>query len=152
MRVFSLFLVVTVAACGGSGTPTTAAIGDRSSTIDTVQVNGPMRLEGRDMPLAQATVPFPAASIMATPGAIVASNAQYGSLCQYSMDGNADIRGTTIGVHVVLTPRLALCTADVRVLQYTATVTTPPGSYDVALVRQLNGAQDTLARQTITVR
>lgn len=152
MRLASLLLVVAIAACSGSSAPSGPVIGERSSTIDSVQVNGPLRLEARDMSLAAATVPFPAASVTAATGAVVASNWQYGSLCQYSIAGNADIHGSKIGVHVVLTPRLALCTAEVRVLQYTGTVTTAPGTYDVALVRELNGAQDTLARQTVTVR
>jgi hypothetical protein len=152
VRVSSLLVVVVVAACSGSSAPSGPLIGDRSSTIDSVQVNGPLRLEARDMPLASATVPFPAASVTGATGVVVASNWQYGSLCQYSIAGNADVRGGKIGVHVVLTPRLALCTADVRVLQYTGTVTAAPGTYDVALVRELNGAQDTIARQTVTVR
>jgi hypothetical protein len=141
-----------IAACSGSGTAPVRAIDGPYSTIDTVEVKGPLRLEVHDLLAAAASTPFPAASITAAPGAIVADNWQYGSLCQFEVKGDTDIRGSTIGLHVVLTPRLAICTADLRVLQYTETLTIAPGTYDVAFVRDLNGRADTLARQSLVVR
>jgi hypothetical protein len=99
-----------------------------------------------------ATTPFPAASITVSPGAIVVNNSQFGSLCQYAVSGDADVRGGRVGLRVVLTPRLTMCTADLRVLQYTMTLTIAPGTYDVAFVRELNGAADTLATRSVTVR
>jgi hypothetical protein len=156
MKLFSALVfgvgLVAVTACGGGVTATESNIGDRNSTIDTVQVIGPLRLEGHDMPLMAATVPFDPPSVTATNGAVVATNAQYGSLCAYDLTGRADVGSGTIGVHVILTPRLTMCTADVRVLAYTATVSVAPGTYDVAFVRELNNEADTLARTTVTVR
>lgn len=153
MRFFSSILaVVAVAACAGSSTGPVAAVGDRNSTIDTVEVKGPLRLEAHDMLASVATTPFPAASITVSPGAIVVNNSQFGSLCQYAVSGDADVRGGRVGLRVVLTPRLTMCTADLRVLQYTMTLTIAPGTYDVAFVRELNGAADTLATRSVTVR
>jgi hypothetical protein len=148
----SILAAAAIAACSGSNTGPIAGAGDRNSTVDTVQVKGPLRLEVHDMMASAATMPFPAASITASTGAIVANNSEYGSLCQYAVSGDTDVRGATVGLHVVLTPRLTMCTADLRVLQYTMTLTTTPGTYHVAFVRELNGAADTLARQTVTVR
>jgi hypothetical protein len=148
----SILAVAVIAACSGSNTGPIAAAGDRNSTVDTVQVNGPLRLEVHDMMAAAAITPFPAASITGATGAIVANNSQFGSLCQYAVSGDTDVRGATVGLHVVLAPRLTICTADLRVLQYTMTLTIAPGTYDVAFVRELNGAADTLARRTVTVR
>lgn len=148
----SILAAITIAACSGSSTGPIAAAGDRNSTVDTVQVKGPLRLEAHDMMASAATTPFPAASIAASNGAIVANNSEFGSLCRYAVSGDTDVRGAQVGLHVVLTPRLTMCTADLRVLQYTMTLTIAPGTYDVAFVRELNGAADTLARRTVIVR
>jgi hypothetical protein len=153
MKLSGLFVTVVAIACSGAGAPTQAAIGDRDATIDTVQVNGPLRLEVHDMAAFQATSPFEGpATITAGTGAVLLAKSQIGSLCRYAVSGNADVHGTKLGVHIVFVERLTVCTADVRVLQYNATLTTPPGTYDVALVHELNGSVDTIARQSVTVR
>lgn len=157
MKVFSLFAAVAamgaaLAGCGGSSLTSTAGIGDARTTIDTVQVNGPLRLETRDMNAAAATIPFPAPAVLGATGAITASSAEFGSLCQYEVSGSSDIRGSVVGIHVLLVPRLTVCTQELRVLSYTATLTIAPGTYDVAFVRELNGGADTLVRRSVTVR
>jgi hypothetical protein len=148
------FLVSAIAiACSSASAPTQPRIGDPNATIDTVQVNGALRLEVEDMPLMRATAPFDGpASITGGTGAVILFKSQYGSLCRYAIAGNADVNGSKIGVHIAFTERLTSCTADVRVLQYNATVTAAPGTYDVALIQERNAAVDTIARQSVIVR
>lgn len=153
MKLLSLAVSVVAIACSAASVPTQAAIGDPNATIDTVQVKGALRLEVQDMPAMRATSPFDGpASITGTTGAVTLSKSLIGSLCLYAVSGTADVQSGKIGVHVVFTQRLTMCTADVRVLQYNAAVTAAPGTYDVALIHELNGSVDTIARQSVTVR
>lgn len=152
MKLPGLFAAVLAIACNGAGAPTQAAIGDRNATIDTVQVNGALRLEVQDMPAFRATSPFDSpATITAGAGSVLLAKSQIGSLCQFAVSGSADVNGTKLGVHIAFAERFTVCTADVRVLQYNATVTAPPGTYDVALIHERNGSVDTIARQSVTV-
>ncbi|HEY4303171.1 MAG TPA: hypothetical protein VGM82_01785 [Gemmatimonadaceae bacterium] len=153
MRLFSLLVLGAAVACAGSNTPTSAAIGDRSTTIDTVQVNGALRLEVHDAPLTPSTPPYDAAAtIVGNVGNVGLAKAQLGSLCRYAVSGNSDVRTGKIGVHIQFVERLTSCTAELRVLSYNATLTAAPGAYDVALIHEFNGVADTIARQAVTVR
>lgn len=155
MRSITLLVVATAAlvGCSDSAMTTSAGgIGDTRSTIDTVEVNGPLRLHTQDINASFAAIPFPAPGIVAATGTITASNSEFGSLCQYAVSGSADIRGTAVGIHVVLVPRTTICTQELRVLAYAATLTIAPGTYDVAFVRGLNGRADTLVKRSVTVR
>ncbi len=152
VKMASLTLAAAALACAGGASSTEARIADRDQVVDTVQVNGPLRLELHDMPLFQAPSALNTAPVIAArAGAITVSKSQFGSLCRYAVTGSADTQGERIGVHLVFAERLTMCTADVRVLRYEATVTTAPGTYSVALIHQLNGAVDTIARQSVTV-
>jgi hypothetical protein len=152
MKILSLVSVAFVVACGSTGITTTAGIRDADATAGSVQTNGALRLETHDAPIASATMPpFGPPAIAATAGAIEVTRQQYGSLCRHAVTGHADVNGSTIGLHIVFTERLTMCTAELRVLQYKATLATAPGTYDVAVIHDMNGAADTLARQTVTV-
>jgi len=153
MKSLSFVVSAVAIACSSASAPTQSRIGDPNATIDTVQVNGALRLDVQDMSLMRATAPYDGpASISGATGAINLSKSQFGSLCRYAIAGSADVRGSKIGVHIAFTERLTSCTADVRVPQYDATVTAAPGTYDVALVHEQNGVVDTIARQSVTVR
>jgi hypothetical protein len=153
MKLPSLFIAVVAIACSAAGATTQAPIGDPNATIDTVQVNGALRLEVTDAPAFRAISPFDGPpTITAGSSTITVAKSQLGSLCRYAVSGSADIKGSKLGVHIAFVERLTMCTADVRVLKYNATVTIPPGTYDVAVVHELNGSADTLARQSVTVR
>jgi hypothetical protein len=153
VKLPSLLVGIAAIACTSAAAPTQASTGDRSSTVDSVQVNGALRLEVHDMPAMQATAPFETdAKVTGAVGAITVTKSQLGSLCRFAVEGNADVRGGKIGVHLTFVERLTSCTAEVRVLQYDATVSAAPGTYDVAVMHELNGKVDTIARQTVSVR
>jgi hypothetical protein len=140
-------------ACGSVGSTTEARIADRDQVVDSVQVNGSLRLETIDTRLSPGSSSVDTTpTITGTAGAIVIAKSQLGSLCLYEVTGSADTSGDKIGVHIVFTERLTACTAEVRMLQYNATVTAPPGTYSVALVHERNAVVDTIARQSVTVR
>lgn len=152
MKILSLIPFVFALACGSSGITRTAGNRDRDATTDSIQIKGALRLETRDMPASSGTTPpFGPPAVTATAGAIEVNRQQYGSLCRHAVTGNADVHGSTIGLHIVFTERLTMCTAELRVLQYKATLSTAPGTYDVAVIHETNGAADTLARQSVTV-
>lgn len=154
MKPTTLITVAALAvACAGTRSTTGADSADRDLVADSVQTNGSLRLETRDMPMGPSTPAFDTVpKISGGAGAVSIARSQLGSLCRFAVTGSADTQGNKIGVHIVFTERLAMCTAEVRVLQYEATVTAAPGTYDVALIHERNGVVDTLARQVVTVR
>lgn len=151
MRGVGLIVVGVVVACAGTRSTTAADDAVQDQTI--VETNGPLRLETHDAPLTPSSSAYDTIPKFAgTAGAITIARSQLGSLCRYAVTGSADAHGDKVGVHIVFAERLTSCTAEVRVLQYNATVTAAPGTYSVALIHEHNGAVDTIARQSVTVR
>jgi hypothetical protein len=152
VKIAALIAAAVAIGCSATGSSSPAGVAGRDQVRDSVQVNGALRLVTRDMPMSQAPVPFTSApEFGASAGAITIAKSQVGSLCRSAVTGSADTRGRAVGVHIVFTERLTTCTADVRALQYDATITASPGTYDVALVHEANGAVDTIARRSVTV-
>jgi hypothetical protein len=147
--IFGAFAV----ACAGAQSTTAADNATLNQSVDSVQTNGPLRLEMHDAPLTPSNSAFDTIPKFAdASGAVTIARAQIGSLCRHALTGTADTQGDKIGVHIVFTERLTTCTAEVRVLRYDATVSASPGTYRVALIHERNGIADTVARQSVIVR
>jgi hypothetical protein len=146
-RLLALLLTLAVAACSADSTtsPTPA------DNHQTVSVNDRLRLEAEDFP-APGGVLFVLPSVTPASNSIVVSSTQYGSLCRTALTGDAAINGQTIGVRVRFTERLTVCTAEIRALSYTATVSgVPTGTYDVAVIHEYNNSVDTVVRRSVAV-
>jgi hypothetical protein len=83
-------------------------------------------------------------------GEVTARAIRYGSLCALAVTGRAEVAGNRISLHVAFTPRLTLCTADVRGLRYDAAIGgLTPGRYEVHI---LHDEGDGLAETEIRVQ
>lgn len=127
-----------------------AAAASCSAAPTSNDTNGPFHLEVKDFQ-TQGGIFWALPSVTPSAGKIVVENTRYGSLCQFDVSGNAQTDGNKIAVHVTFSERLTACTADIRALRYTATLSEPAGTYDVSVIHT-NGTQtDTLARRTVVV-
>ncbi len=144
MKAFGWLALATCMACSGA----------RVTAIDTTNgdplVSGPLRLEVKDFP-AQPGILWALPSITPGTGTVVVQNTRYGSLCVWAVSGNAVVQGARIDLHIGFSARLTSCTADVRALQYTATITAPAGTYDVTVIHHEGAQADTLQKQKVTV-
>ncbi len=83
---------------------------------------------------------------------IVVTNSRYGSLCHYDVIGKAEVSGTDVVVRVTYSPRLTLCTGEIRKLSYRAEVSgLAPKTYTVRVVHSENNVSDTLVTQAVTL-
>jgi hypothetical protein len=146
-----LCLAVVCVACSGAVTTRDGGALDPTAVHNESHVNGSLRLELQDYP-TNAGIFFALPSVIAGDGNIVVENTRYGSLCRFAVDGHADQAGNTIGLHISFVERLTLCTQEIRALKYTATLTEPPGTYDVLVIHEDGTSPDTLVRRTVTVR
>ena len=150
MKAVWLAALVFSAACAGDVTsPDQQQPGD--TTHDVTVVDGPLKFEVRDF-LASPGFLWALPSVIGGTGNVVIQNTRYGSLCSQDVSGTVDQRDKTVTLHVVFTERLTVCTAEIRALQYTATITEPGGIYNVLVVHHENNRTDTLQKQTIVVR
>lgn len=151
MKGFSLLAALLVASCSGALAPSGAPsdVGPSAVHSDT-RINGALRLELVDSPTVPGIM-FALPSVTGGDGKIVVENTRYGSLCVFAVDGHADASGNTIGLHITFEERLTTCTPEIRALKYTATITQPPGTYDVLVIHEENAAADTLVRRTVAV-
>jgi hypothetical protein len=100
----------------------------------TVTVDGPLTLTATDFATTMGVL-WIAPTAEGGQGIVAARAIQYGSLCATAVTGHADITGRRIDLHVAFTPRLTLCVAEVRALQYDAVITgLAPGRYDVHIL------------------
>jgi hypothetical protein len=100
----------------------------------TVIVDGPLTLTATDFATTMGML-WIAPTAEGGQGVVTARAIQYGSLCATAVTGHADITGSRVDLHVVFTPRLTLCTAEVRALRYDAVVRgLAPGRYDVHIL------------------
>jgi hypothetical protein len=68
-------------------------------------------------------------------GAVTARAIRYGSLCASAVTGHAEVAGNRVTLHVDYLPRLTICTAELRALQYDAVISgLAPGRYEVHLL------------------
>lgn len=106
-----------------------------SSDNDQVtSVNGPLTLTVSDFP-ANAGVLWIAPSAAGTKGAVTARAIRYGSRCAFEVTGRAEVAGNRVALHIDYAPRLTLCTADIRALQYDAVIGgLAPGRYEVHIL------------------
>ena len=130
----------TLALLGCNTTALTAPQDDR-----TVTVNGPLTLTATDFP-ASPGVLWIAPTAEGDKGVMTARAIRYGSLCASAVTGHVDISESRVALHVTFTPRLTLCTAEVRALRYDAVIgALPPGRYDVHILHS-DGAEETEVR------
>ena len=150
--LLALALSVSVAAACGRGAATAPGTTDdqRSATHTLVLTNGALRLDLSDFP-AQPGVMWALPSVAAAPGAIVVGATQYGSLCIFEVTGEAQVQGSAVEIRLHFSERLTVCTADVRALRYTATLSVPPGTYDVTVVHDYGDRGGPLRHATVTV-
>jgi hypothetical protein len=152
MKKFVLATVLLSVACSGAvathDTPT--EIGTSPVHSET-RVTGALRLDLLDYP-TNGGIMFALPSVSGGNGAIAVENTRYGSLCLLAVDGSADATGNTIALHMSFVERLTMCTAEIRALKYTATISEPPGSYHVLVIHEENARTDTLVRTNVTVR
>src|SRR4051812_22484127 len=107
MKLLAMIALAAVAACSGG--------------VTSNKVSGPFQLEVKDF-ATQGGIFWALPSV--TPGAnsIVVENTRYGSLCQFDVAGSAQTDGNKIALRITFNERLTSCTADIRALRYTATL------------------------------
>lgn len=142
-----VWCVLALSAACSSSRMTAAA--DTTSNVET-QIAGPLRMDVRDFP-AQMGILWALPSITPSAGKVVVANTRYGSLCEWTLAGDARIEGNKIDLHVGYTQRFTSCVAQVRAVQYTATITVPAGTYDVTVIHHESAEADTLRKQTVVV-
>ncbi len=117
-----------------------------------VIVNGALTLTVSDSP-AMAGVLWIAPTADGGAGRITARAIRYGSLCATSVSGRVDVAGNVVSLHVAYTARTAaLCTMELRALQYDATVAPlAPGQYEVHIYHADGTGEVEVRKQTVTV-
>ena len=151
MKSFSLLALLLAAACSGTLAPSATPNDAGANAVHTdTRINGALRLELVDSPTVPGIM-FALPSVTGSDGKIVVENTRYGSLCVFAVDGHADASGNTVALHISFEQRLTTCTPEIRSLKYTATITRPPGTYDVLVIHEENAGADTLVRRTVAV-
>ena len=144
MRAMVWCMLALTAACSSS----------RMTAVDTsnveTQVAGPLRLQVRDF-ATQMGILWALPSIAPSPGQVVVESTRYGGLCEWALSGNAIVQGSKIDLHVGYSQRFTNCVAQVRAVQYTATITVPAGTYDVTVIHHESSEADTVRKQTVVV-
>ena len=149
MKAVWLAALAFSAACA-AGTTSPEQSDDQNTTHDNVTVDGPLKLEVKDF-LSPPGFLFALPNVIGGAGNIVVQNTRYGSLCSQDVSATLDQQTKTVALHVIFTERLTSCTAEIRALQYTATITEPAGIYNVFVVHHENNRADTLQKQTVIV-
>jgi predicted ATPase len=152
MRILYLMVLAVSASCAGKALTESDRLidTDTPASQDSVQVNGSLRFAIRDFPTGGGIF-WALPSVTAGTQSIVVEHTRYGSLCRYAVAGRTQIQGNRIELHVDFAQRLTLCTADIRALRYTATVSGLSGTYEVAVIHEEGARSDTLALRTVTV-
>jgi predicted ATPase len=147
-----MLLAVAASCAGQAATENDRLIdADTPALQDSVQVNGSLRFAIRDF-ATSGGIFWALPSVTAGTQSIVVESTRYGSLCRYAVTGTSPIQGNRIELRVRFAERLTLCTADIRALSYTATVSGLSGTYAVAVIHEEGARSDTLALRTVTVR
>lgn len=149
MKRIALLAVAFCCACSGAMTARDTPL-DPASVHSETRANGVLRMDLQDYP-TNPGIMFALPSVTAGDGTIDVQNTRYGSLCRFAVDGRVDASGNTLGLHVSFTERLTSCTAEIRALKYTATLTEPPGTYNLFVIHENGTRGDTLVRTTVTV-
>lgn len=144
MKATSLLVIVSVLGCSARG------LTANDTSVTQVTVNGPLHLDVADF-ATRGGVLWALPSIASTGGGIVVESTRYGSLCLFDVSGSAPSQGNKIELHVRFDERLTQCTAEIRALRYTATISEAPGTYDVTVIHYTGTSVDTLRRQTVLV-
>jgi hypothetical protein len=147
MKAVMWMAIAFVGAC--SSPSSTETLGGPEN--DSVHVEGSLRLELRDS-LSPGGILWALPSVTGQTGSVMVENTRYGSLCRFAVTGRADVQPGRIGLHIAYSERLTSCTAEIRKLQYVATITAPAGPYEVAVIHEENNRADTLVKRAVTVR
>ena len=125
IRAFAAFLSLLTACSGAAELP--------SATFDSV--DGALHFTVSDAP-ATPGVLFVSANASGGAGMVTITSTRYGSTCNTSVSGRADVTNNAITLHVQFAERTnVFCTADIRALTYRADVSgLTPGAYSVRVV------------------
>jgi hypothetical protein len=117
-----------------------------------VLVVGLLRLAVSDA-VSPGGILFARPSASAADSTVTVTSTRYGSLCQYDVSGHADVSASAITLHVAFVERLTVCTAEIRSLTYRAAVSgLAKGAYDLHVIHEESGRQDTTVAQSIVVK
>ena len=76
-----------------------------------------------------------------------------GSLCLFDVAGRADVSASALTLHLTFAERLTVCTAEIRALTYRAAVSgLAKGTYDLRVIHEESGRQDTTVAQSVVVK